>query len=131
MAKGPPTRRLQVPGRFTRLVGTAIGLAIVVGACGIVDGGDQWFTLSILNDTTAPVVLEEPSLNCTAACFSPLATIDPHSSYGLSVLANGGAKTYELTATSGAVVGCLPTAYDTPPANPTVALSRILVLCRQ
>lgn len=100
-------------------------LAIVLVGCNAVSG-DQWFYLNIANDTGAAVTLYEPSpLRTSGPKSDPLKRLAPGDSYRLSVLANGGTKTYGLHADDGTIVGCLPTSYPSIPKVKSANLSSL------
>lgn len=100
-------------------------LFLVVLASGCLES-DQWFTLSVRNDTDATVELLEPCPDCAPG---HLTEIRRRESYGLAVLVNGGTKTYLVTTRAGRRLGCLPTAYDRVPSSKAVALSSALIRC--
>lgn len=110
------------PRRLPFIGCVAILAALVLGGCGgLVDGGDQWFNLTVRNDTGSTVVIREPCPDCRQPEF--LAKVRDGQSYRIPVLANGGSKTYRLDDETGTTLGCLPLVYAAVPARKTVTLS--------
>jgi hypothetical protein len=104
--------------------GMGFGLGMIVllaGACGLTS--DQWFTVTITNDTGSRVELLEPCPGCQRP--GPLTTLGEGESYRLPVLANGGVKTYLVSDASGRTLRCLPLAFSHVPANQESSLSKL------
>lgn len=102
---------------------TAVLAAFVVAGLDRLGGGDQWFELTLSNDTRSAVVLREPCPNCRPSAPEFLARIAPGASYRIPVLANGGLKTYVVSDEAGVILACLPLAYSSVPAVRVIALS--------
>jgi hypothetical protein len=81
----------------------AVLAALLYAGCGVVDGGDQWFDLTVRNDTGSTVVLREPCPDCRQP--EVLAKVTSGASHRIPVLANGGAKTYVVSDESGKLWG--------------------------
>ena len=107
-----------------RLLGFAL-IPLIAAGCGF--SSDQWFTLTITNDTASKVVLLEPC----PGCHSPgvLARLGPGVSYRLPVLANRGVKTYVVSDELGKTLGCLPISYSSVPADKEAGISKLEQRC--
>lgn len=111
---------------WLRLSGFAL-IPLIAASCGF--SSDQWFTLTITNDTASKVVLLEPCPDCRGRGPDFLARLGPGVSYRLGVLANGGVKTYVVTDDLGRTLGCLPIAYWSVPADKEAGISKLEQPC--
>lgn len=103
-----------------RLCGFAL-TPLIAASCGF--STDQWFTLTITNDTASRVVVLEPCPGCASP--GVLARLAPGVSYRLPVLANGGVKTYLVTDESGRTLGCMPISYSSVPTDKAADIANL------
>ncbi|HEY5156003.1 MAG TPA: hypothetical protein VIJ47_14790, partial [Acidimicrobiales bacterium] len=110
---------LTVPPALALLL-AAIGLTAWAMASGnVVVDGDQWFEITVHNDTASTVRLMEPAPEQPPGLLAELA---PGESTHLT-FSNASSWTYTIEQTDGTLMGCLPFTFNlrTPPSDQRIA----------
>ena len=110
------------------MVAMSLGLSMLAAltACGSASwDGEQWYQVTVRNDTLVAARLVTSCRDCTPARDRDIAVVHPGGFYAFTADVNNDPQAIRVTSLTGRPLGCLVLRYLSAPPHPSAPLSSV------